>query len=228
MMMDSNSLEEFEREIAFMQRCRHPQLVRFFGAGYYPAGTISANKNTPFLVLELVDRGSLKSYIHKNPNIPYGIKHQIAWDVAEGIGFIHSLDSLHRDVKSGNVLITSALRAKVSDFGSVSASLLRNAQQRPSELGGLDASGMLTAGVGTPLYMATEVLQGGDYGPAADVFRYVKSSDMGSPAASPCQLPLFIEICLIAWVSYCGSLPNRDRLTSLKSFIPTRRSADRC
>ena len=79
-----------------MQRCRHPQLVRFFGAGSYPAGTVAANKNTPFLVLELVECGSLKSYLRKTPSIAYKIKHQIAWDVAEGIGFIHSLDSLHR------------------------------------------------------------------------------------------------------------------------------------
>jgi serine/threonine protein kinase len=88
-----------------MQRCRHPQLVRFFGAGLYPAGTVAADKNTPFLVLELVDQGSLKSYLRKTPDVAYPVKHQIAWDVAEGIGFIHSLDSLHR---------TAALRMLLS------------------------------------------------------------------------------------------------------------------
>ena len=75
------------------------------------------------------------------------------------------------DVKSGNVLITSSLRAKVADFGSVSASLLRNAQQRMPAADFHNGDGQLTAGVGTPLYMAVEVLRGGDYGPAADVFR---------------------------------------------------------
>jgi serine/threonine protein kinase len=69
------------------------------------------------------------------------------------------------------MLITSSLRAKVADFGSVSASLLRNAQQRGVAMSSYDGDGQLTAGVGTPLYMAIEVLEGGGYGPAADVFR---------------------------------------------------------
>jgi len=56
MSMDE-SLADFDAEISFLQRTRSPYLVRFFGAGQLPDST------TPFLVLELMELGSLHSYL---------------------------------------------------------------------------------------------------------------------------------------------------------------------
>ena len=50
-------LEDFEKEVDFLQRMRHPNLVRFFGAGQKVAD------NTPFIVLEFVELGSLRSLL---------------------------------------------------------------------------------------------------------------------------------------------------------------------
>lgn len=95
--------------------------------------------------------------------------------MARGMAYIHSLGHIHRDLKSGNVLVTEGWRAKVADFGSIRQILARaprstmaaDAHQQ-DEGNTLDMS--LTAGVGTPLYMAPEVLCGETYGDAADVW----------------------------------------------------------
>ena len=52
--MDETVVSEFEREIGFMQRTRHVNLVRFFGAGNQEDGT-------PFLVEELMLGGTLQA-----------------------------------------------------------------------------------------------------------------------------------------------------------------------
>ncbi|EGD77061.1 TKL protein kinase [Salpingoeca rosetta] len=108
------------------------------------------------------------------------LKRRLAHDIASGMAFIHSLDQMHRDLKSGNVLVSSKLRAKISDFGTIrqrlSAETTRTeapADMAYSQHVGAQTLGLtLTAGVGTPLYMAPEVLVGSVYGRKADVFSF--------------------------------------------------------
>eukprot|EP00730_Choanoeca_flexa_P019236 TRINITY_DN9391_c0_g1_i1.p1 TRINITY_DN9391_c0_g1~~TRINITY_DN9391_c0_g1_i1.p1 ORF type:complete len:813 (+),score=108.57 TRINITY_DN9391_c0_g1_i1:119-2557(+) len=166
--MVADSVEEFEKEVSFLRLTRHPQLVRFFGAGTWQG-------QQPFLVLELVAGGSLRSYLRLEEAIPASVKHRLLMDVALGMEHIHSLGTLHRDLKSGNVLVTETNppRGKVTDFGSVTQGFGRRRQNGRNHkklgLGGLE----LTAAVGTPLYMSLEVLAGAaDYTQAADVWSY--------------------------------------------------------
>jgi hypothetical protein len=122
--MDEALAREFEKEAEFLMRARHANLVRFFGVGEMPTGE-------PFLVLELVARGSLRALLATDSDqsrlgappplqpLSTQAKHRIACDVAAGMAHIHSMHALHRDLKSGNVLITENWRAKVADFGSI-------------------------------------------------------------------------------------------------------------
>ncbi|EDQ85738.1 uncharacterized protein MONBRDRAFT_34096 [Monosiga brevicollis MX1] len=163
----------FDREINFLQRFRHPQLVRFFGAGHMPAdGT-----DVPFLVLELVDRGSLAQVLLKE-SLTRAQKLSILLDVARGIEHLHSHGVAHRDLKSGNVLISSDFRAKVSDFGSVKR-FYRKAEGN-DDMSDVDASAAVhsanlqyTMSLGTPLYLSPEVLRGEAHdGFKVDVFAF--------------------------------------------------------
>ena len=84
---------------------------------------------------------------------------------------MHSQGFVHLDLKPANVLLTAAGRLKLGDFG-----LLLELEQKCAE----SAEGSVKDDVqeGDPRYMAPELLRG-EYGPAADVFRYLrKSSDI--------------------------------------------------
>ena len=92
--MDASVVAEFEREIGFMQRTRHGNIVRFFGAGRRDDGT-------PFLVEELMAGGTLKGLLRgKGAQVlAWEVKTGLAADVARGMAYIHSLGHIHRDLK---------------------------------------------------------------------------------------------------------------------------------
>jgi len=101
-------------------------------------------------------------------------------DVARGMEYIHNtLHKLHRDLKSGNVLCTGssvAPRVKIGDFGSIKGQFgIDNTNQRRNTMEQADirpASNKMTRGIGTPIYMAIEVIRCYEYDDKAEVWSY--------------------------------------------------------
>jgi serine/threonine protein kinase len=87
---------------------------------------------------------------------------------------LHSLGCIHRDLKSGNLLVTQNYHIKVADFGTskLAASLQANNRGSTSEHVG-DGTRTMTKMVGTPLWMAPELLEGKrSYDNKVDVYAY--------------------------------------------------------
>ena len=73
------------------------------------------------------------------------------------------------DVPAGNVLVTENYHGKIADFGSMKSLLLATSTGTANQAG---SAVSLTSGVGTPLYMAPEVIRGGVYAQAADAWSF--------------------------------------------------------
>ena len=102
--------ENFLRECQQCAKLRHPNIVQFLGIYYKPSTYI------PILVMEKMDE-SLRLYLEHQSKIAMPIKLSILLDVSLGLRYLHSQKIVHRDLSSNNILLTTLLRAKISDLG---------------------------------------------------------------------------------------------------------------
>ncbi|ETI49115.1 TKL protein kinase [Phytophthora nicotianae] len=153
---DLKKVNDFLSEAKLMAGLVHPHIVRFVGVAW---GSL-----TDLCVLtELMKRGDLRTLLkgYEARGHPQGIdedKIRIAYHIAQALTYLHSLAPIviHRDLKSKNVLLTEELDAKLTDFG-----VSRERQENT-----------MTAGVGTMLWMAPEVMMADHYDEKADIFSF--------------------------------------------------------
>lgn len=113
---DPRFLQVFRDEALIASQLSHPNIVKLLDFGRSPAGH--------FLVLELVDGGSLDALLDHTPVAP---QYAIALSKAIGLalGYLHSyrtpsgvpLPIVHRDVSPHNVLVSRSGEVKLADFG---------------------------------------------------------------------------------------------------------------
>ena len=142
---------KYVEECQLMSNLRHPNIALFMGVCFLP------NCQLPVLVMEKLD-GSLDDLLETVPNIPLTLKRSILEDVARGLLYLHKHDPpiVHRDLTAKNVLLTSSLVAKITDFGN---SHIVNIQ--PGQL-----AQTLSQNPGTQVYMPPEALAAlARYGP---------------------------------------------------------------
>ena len=140
----------FEEEARILAELSHPHILAVYGSGVHDG--------TPYLVLELVDGGSLHARIFAGALEPEEQqRHALA--VASALAAAHSRGILHRDVKPENVLLTREGTAKLSDFG-LAKSSGSSVRTRTGWI------------LGTPEFLAPEILKGEAAGPASDVYAW--------------------------------------------------------
>jgi tRNA A-37 threonylcarbamoyl transferase component Bud32 len=143
---DYEALKQLAQEATLMEELRHPNIVQFLG--YYQDATHYS------IVMEYVSGGELTKVLYDTrKEFPWHpTRWDIAHDVASAVSYLHTNDTIqiiHRDLKSPNVLVYyegTRMRAKVADVGIAKV---------VSE----DEMATMTKGMGTPLWMAPEVIE---------------------------------------------------------------------
>jgi serine/threonine-protein kinase len=148
---DPSFVERFRREAQAAANLAHPNIV-----GVYDWGT---QDGTYYIVMEYVDGPSLSQVIRRDGPLHPRRAAEIASEVAAALGFAHSRGVVHRDVKPGNVLLTSTGQSKVTDFG------IARALSSPEE--DLTQAGSV---MGTATYFSPEQAQGLPVDPRTDLY----------------------------------------------------------
>jgi len=156
------AVDDFQQEARILAPLRHPNVVRLLGAS-----TVAPDL---CLVMELASHGSLLAVLEAAEEEHEGggvvdLAQRLEWarDVARGLSYIHSQQPpvIHRDLKPPQILVDEDQRAKLADFG-LAATVEEIALDHAK----------FPMGIGTPEYMAPEVLRGGPCTPSSDTFSF--------------------------------------------------------
>uniref|UniRef100_UPI00351CFD21 Stk1 family PASTA domain-containing Ser/Thr kinase n=1 Tax=Agromyces sp. H17E-10 TaxID=2932244 RepID=UPI00351CFD21 len=107
----------FRQEAQSAARMAHPTIVRVFDAGEETVVDASGHEvQLPFIVMEYVEGRLLKDIIHDGPLEPTAAVRVID-GVLTALEYSHRAGVVHRDIKPGNIMITTTGQVKVMDFG---------------------------------------------------------------------------------------------------------------
>lgn len=149
---DQQFLTRFQREARAVARLKDPGLVAVYDQG---AGT--PGRQAPYLVMELVEGGTLRELLRERGPMPPHAVAAVLKPVLGGLAVAHAAGLVHRDIKPENVLISDDGEVKIADFGLVRA---------VAEAKITSTSVIL----GTAAYLSPEQVGTGDADPRSDVY----------------------------------------------------------
>jgi len=140
----SSSFEDILQEVQTMKMCDDPNILRCH-CSFVHADQL-------WLVTELMDKGSCLRVMNVSRSLGMGDGMNEEWlayilrEALQGLHYLHNNGQIHRDIKSGNILLDGAGSVRLADFG-VSGWTVNSGQRLKT----------VKTFVGTPVYMAPEV-----------------------------------------------------------------------
>ncbi len=148
---DESVKERFLREARSMAALNDPHII--------PIYFIGDDAGQTYFVMEFVDGESLGSLLKREGKLGPEQAAKIVYQTSQGLATAHDKGVIHRDIKPGNLMLTSRGNIKIADFGIA--------------LSTQDFSKKLTSTgefVGTPGYLSPEVCQGKPVDQRSDIF----------------------------------------------------------
>jgi protein-serine/threonine kinase len=151
MPINADNIKLLCTEIDIMRDSHHSGIVDYIDS-------FIVDDNQLWVVMEYMDGGCLTDVLEQFDRIQL-TESQIALicsDTLKALSYIHTKHRIHRDIKSDNVLLNSKGAVKIADFGY--AAQLTEQQKKRNTV------------VGTPYWMAPELIRGHDYGTRVDIW----------------------------------------------------------
>ena len=146
----------FEREARLIYSLRHPHVVQVFYYGQTPTGL-------PYLAMEYLQGTELRSLLQQHGALHPALARRVTMEALSALSAAHALGIIHRDLKPANIFLVNdgaKGHVKVLDFGFAKA--FEDEQ-------GADLTNAGTL-VGTPAYMAPELVHKKNVGASADLY----------------------------------------------------------
>eukprot|EP01119_Soliformovum_irregulare_P004214 TRINITY_DN15220_c0_g1_i1.p1 TRINITY_DN15220_c0_g1~~TRINITY_DN15220_c0_g1_i1.p1 ORF type:complete len:431 (-),score=113.41 TRINITY_DN15220_c0_g1_i1:552-1844(-) len=144
-----NDLDEILTEIKIMKQCRSPYIISYYGSYF--------KDNELWIVMEFCGGGSVSDAMKiTQKTLTEDQIVVVLKDALKGLLYLHQARKIHRDVKAGNILLNDKGEGKLADFG-VSGQLSDTMAKRNTV-------------IGTPFWMAPEVIQEVGYDVKADIW----------------------------------------------------------
>ncbi|RSL48100.1 hypothetical protein CEP53_009666 [Fusarium sp. AF-6] len=147
--LPKSELRMIESEINLLKNLHHDNIVKYIG---YVKSVDALN-----IILEYCENGSLHSICKAYGKFPENLVGVYMTQVLQGLQYLHDQGVIHRDIKGANILTTKDGTVKLADFG-VSTSTLAGGQDKEAQV------------VGTPYWMAPEIIQLSGASSASDIW----------------------------------------------------------
>ncbi|KAK7431908.1 Protein kinase of the Mitotic Exit Network [Neonectria magnoliae] len=147
--LPKSELRMIESEIDLLKNLHHDNIVKYLG---FVKSVDCLN-----IILEYCENGSLHSICKAYGKFPENLVGVYMTQVLYGLHYLHDQGVIHRDIKGANILTTKDGTVKLADFG-VSTSTLAGGQDKEAQV------------VGTPYWMAPEIIQLSGASSASDIW----------------------------------------------------------